>query len=83
LEVFKGDIRNITEAYINAIHKYHNKIQFIGHICQKITSEYIDINAIVKVLNQYNIPIEIDCSYLSRGKTNLEKLDTLLSLIEA
>ncbi|MEI6671824.1 MAG: hypothetical protein WCL02_00190 [bacterium] len=28
-ECFKGDLKNITQAYINAIHKYHEKIKFI------------------------------------------------------
>jgi len=81
-EVFQWDLKNITQAYINAIHKHHNKIKFIGHICKNDSSRYLDIDAIAKVLNQYKIPIEINCSYLHTGGTNLEKLDKLLLLIE-
>ncbi|MFA6255760.1 MAG: PHP domain-containing protein [Candidatus Absconditabacterales bacterium] len=81
-ESFNGDLKNITQAYINAIHKHHDKIKFMGHICNLMTSKYLDIEAIAKVLNQYLIPIEINCYYLHIGKTNLEKLDKLLSLIE-
>ncbi|MEI8009309.1 MAG: hypothetical protein WCI00_08335 [bacterium] len=55
----------------------------MGHICKNGTSEYLDIEAVAKVLNQYNIPIEINCFYLHEKKTNLEKLDKLLSLIKA
>lgn len=83
-EVFKGDLKNITQAYISAIHKYHDKIKFMGHIYHNKTSQYLDIEEVVKVLNQYQIPIELNCSYLAvPGWTNEEKLDKLLSLIEA
>lgn len=82
-KVFKDDLKNITQAYINAIHKYHDKIKCMWHICNVSTSEYLDIEEIAKVLNQYQIPIEINCFYLSIERTNLEKLDKLLSLIEA
>ena len=81
--IYKWNIKNITQAYIKAIHKYHDKIAFMGHICKNGTSEYLDIEAVAKVLNQYNIPIEINCFYLHEKKTNLEKLDKLLSLIKA
>lgn len=82
-EVFEWDLKNITQAYINAIHKHHDKIKCIGHICMQRSSEHLDIQAIAEVLNQYQIPIEINCYYLSEGKTNLEKLHQLLSLIES
>lgn len=83
-EVFKGDLKNITQAYINAIHKYHDKIKCIGHIYHNKTSQYLDIEEVVKVLNQYQIPIELNCSYLAvSGWTNEEKLDKLLSIVEA
>jgi hypothetical protein len=41
------------------------------------------VEAVAKVLNQYQIPIEINCSYFYKKQTNLEKLDKFLSLIEA
>jgi hypothetical protein len=37
----------------------------------------------VQVLNQYQIPIEINCSYLAGNGTDLEKLDKILSSIQA
>lgn len=80
--IYEGDFKNITQAYINAIHKYHDKIKLIGHICKKNTSEYLDLEAIAEVLNQYQIPIELNCFNLNIGKTDTEKLDKLLSLIE-
>lgn len=81
--IYTGKLENITQAYINALHKYHDKIKFIGHICQKDTAKYLDIDAIVQVLNQYQIPIEINCSYLAGNGTDLEKLDKILSSIQA
>lgn len=81
--VYKWDLKNITQAYINAIKKYHDKIKFIWHICHKKTSQYLDIPKIAKVLNDYNIPIEIDCSYLILNKTDTSKLDELLKLIKS
>lgn len=81
--VYKWDLNNITQAYTNAIEKYHDKIKFIWHICHKKTSKYLDIPEIAKVLNKYNIPIEINCSYLSLDKTDQSKLDELLKLIKS
>lgn len=81
-EIYEGDLKNVTQAYINAIHRYHEKIKFMGHICNLATSKYLDIDVIAKVLNQYQIPIEINCFYLHIGRTDLKKLDKLLSLIE-
>ena len=79
---YKGDLKNITQAYINAIHKYQDKIKCMGHICDFHTSGYLDVEAVAKALNQYQIPIELNCYSLHTKKTDLEKLDQLLSLIE-
>ena len=81
--IYWWKLENITQAYINAINKYHEKIKFMWHICNETTSEYLDVEAIAKVLNQYQIPIEINCSYLNMWRTNLEKLNKLIHLVEA
>lgn len=82
-DIFQWDLKNLTQSYINAINKYHEKIKFMWHICNETTSEYLDVEVIVKVLNQYQIPIELNCSYLNTWKTNLEKLNKLIHLVEA
>jgi hypothetical protein len=76
-------MENITQAYINAIHKHHDKIKFIGHIDKKNTSQYLDVKALAKVLNQYHIPVELNCSNLFTGRSDTEKMKEMLSLIEA
>ena len=43
----------------------------------------MDIQAIAKILNQYQIPIELNSYYFHKWYTNLEKLNQLLSLLEA
>ena len=80
---YKWDLKNITQAYINAIEKYHDKIKFIWHICSKKTSQYLNIPKIAEVLNKYNIPIEINCSYLKLDRTDTSKLDQLLKLLKS
>ena len=81
--IYQWDLKNITQAYTNAIERYHDKIKFIWHICDINTSEYLDVEAIAKVLNKYQIPIEFNCSYLDSKKLDLEKLNRLLHLVEA
>lgn len=80
--IYEGKFENITQAYINAIHKYHDKIKCIGHICKKNTSKYLDVDMFAKVLNQYQIPIELNCCNLYTDKTDKEKLNRLLPMIE-
>lgn len=82
-DVFQWDLKNITQAYINAIHKNHEKIKFIWHICMDNTSEYLDVDSIAKALNQYQIPIEFNCSHLNTWRTNLEKSNKLIHLVES
>jgi len=81
-EVFKGDLKNITQAYTNAIKKYGNKIKFLGHVCYTNTSEHLDVEAVVKVANEYKIPIEFNAKTFSLGRTDMEKLDKMLSLAD-
>jgi len=82
-DVYQWDLKNITQAYINAIHKYHDKIKFMWHMHAISSVEYLDVEAVAKILNLYQIPIEINCSYLSKERTDFKKLDKLLSLVEA
>jgi len=82
-EAFSWDLKNITQVYSNAIEKYHDKIKLIWHICFKKTSQYLDVETIAKVLNKYNIPIELNTYYLAQNQTDLEKLNKIIPLINA
>ena len=50
-------MEHMTEAYLNAIERYHDKIKFIGHPCKKWTAEFIDIKKVVEAANKYHIPL--------------------------
>jgi len=79
IDIFKWKPLSITDAYIKAIERYHNKIKFIWHPCANNEFwKYIDIEKLVKVANKYNIPLEFNAKNIERGKTDLVKLDYLL-----
>lgn len=65
--IFEWSLENITQSYINAIKRHHDKIKFIWHICQWHTVKYLNIQSIAKVLNDYNIPIELNSYYFHKG----------------
>ena len=65
-EANHGDFSKLTEAYLNALDRYHDKIKFIGHLCQKATVKFVDIQRIVERANQYKIPLEFNAGYFHR-----------------
>ena len=77
--VYTWDPKNITNAHINAIKRYHENIKFIAHPCNNADFwNEIDIKKLVDVANEYNIPLEFNAKNLVRWKTNIEKLHILL-----
>lgn len=79
---YRGNLKNITQAYINAIHKYHDKIQFIAHLCLKKNSVYLDVEEVVRVANQYHIPLEFNTKNFFLGETDQAKLLHMLELAD-
>jgi len=79
---YEWSLENITQAYINAIKRHHDKIKMLGHVCYKNTSQYLDMEALVKVANEYNIPIELNAKYFVCWRTNMEKIEVMLSLVD-
>jgi len=67
-EVFKGDKKKITQAFIKAIEKHHDKINCIGHVYAFVKDTGIDITKVVACANKYKIPLEFNCRYLTSGK---------------
>lgn len=72
------DKEHITEAYVNAIQRYHKDIHCIGHPCHRNFSEFLDISKLIGAANEFGIPLEFDCSNFVRGETDLDKLPVLL-----
>ena len=84
-EVFKGDPKKVTQAFIKAIEKYHDKIHCIGHIYAFIKETGIDIAKIVACANKYKIPFELNCRYITSGKhkADMEALKVMLDKAES
>lgn len=79
LGVYAWNPANITSATIKAIERYHDKIRFIWHPCStRDYSQYYDIVELVKVANEYDIPLEFNTKNFSKWCTDLDKLDYLL-----
>lgn len=81
-QAYTGDKNRLTEAYINAIKKYKDRIKCLGHLCKKGIAEYLDIERIVKTANEFHIPIEFNCGYFLMGMTDLKQLHIMLSLVD-
>jgi histidinol phosphatase-like PHP family hydrolase len=77
--VYNWNKESVTEWLINAVKRYHEKIKFIAHPCS-ITNFWNEINIekIVSIANEYNIPLEFNATYFSDWKTHMGKLDYLL-----
>ena len=76
--IYSGDPNKITEGYINAIERFHDKITFIGHPCAKYFEDYIDIMELIETCNKYEIPMEFNCANFVNGRTNIDNLKTML-----
>ena len=80
--IYQGELKNVNQAYHNAFARYADQIAFVAHPCLLSNSEFLDIPSFAKLLNHYQLPIEVNTSYLRNQKTDLEKLHQLLELLE-
>lgn len=80
-DIFSGDKEKLSEAFINAIERHHEKINFIGHIYSCFEGRKIDIEKIVALANKYKIPFELNGRYITTGKqyTDMDVLKFVLS----
>jgi histidinol phosphatase-like PHP family hydrolase len=67
-EVFKSESNKIANGFINAIKRYHEKIDCIGHICYGIDNA--DALTVIKAANEYNIPLELNAKYFVKNPEN-------------
>lgn len=78
-DVYESQAESINVAYKNAIEKHHEKIKCICHSCSNPDFwKEVDIESLISLANKYKIPLEINWAYLSRWKTNIEKLHILI-----
>jgi histidinol phosphatase-like PHP family hydrolase len=80
--IFQSDKSTITDAYLKAIKRYHHKISFIGHLTHKKFAEVLDLEKVVRVANEHEIPLEFNCAQLMLGTGNIEKTKQMLSLAD-
>ena len=78
LDWYKSKPKTATKWLLNAIERYHDKIDLIGHLHDsKQLWEFLDIRPIVELANQYWIPIEFN--YWTFKKRSIkEHLDYIL-----
>ena len=79
-DTFKGNPEKITDAYLKALERYHEKIQFIAHPGHYFP--HTEIDRLTKAANEHGIPVEVNTSNLSTGGTDMEKLDVMVTLAD-
>lgn len=79
-DTFKGNPELITDAYLKALKRHHERIQFIGHPCDFFPQ--LEIGRLAEVANDYGIPLEVNTSNLAMKRTDMEKSDAMLSLAD-
>ncbi len=81
-QAYQWDKKNLTEGYINALHRYHDKLKYVAHLCWSRTCEFVDVEAVTKVANKYNIPMEFNAKNFAQWNTDIKKLLQMLKLAD-
>lgn len=79
-DTFEGNPELITDAYLKALKRHHERIQFIGHPCDFFPQ--LEIGRLAEVANDYGIPLEVNTSNLAMKRTDMAKSDAMLSLAD-
>ncbi|MEE8340628.1 MAG: PHP domain-containing protein [Candidatus Neomarinimicrobiota bacterium] len=80
-KVYHGELKQIKFAYLNAIDRFGENINILGHLCSKQIAQYLsmeDIIEIVEAANIREIALELNCANLEYGKTDLDKLKIMI-----
>ena len=80
--VYQGDPEKITEGYIKALERHHEEIDCIGHLCANYFGKEVNVERVVDAANHFNVPVELNCANLAFGKTNMEKLNQMLGMVD-
>ena len=79
-DTFKGNPERITEAWLKAMERHHERLQFLGHPCDYFP--HIGIARVTRAANEYSIPLEIDTSNLTAGITDMKLSDEMVALAD-
>ena len=71
-EVFKSNSKKIADGFINAIKRYYDKIDCIGHVC--IGLEEGDALNVIQTANEYKVPLELNAKYFVKYPENWQVL---------
>jgi len=83
---YRGDPKKIKNGYLNAIARHGPKIDFLGHLCSKQFSSFLnsdDIVEIVRAANEADIAVEFNCAHWVNGETCEASLKVMLSCCDA
>lgn len=81
-KVFRDSLQQLKKGYLNAIERYGDSIDCLGHLCIKPLTEGLKpayITEIVEAASKKDIAVELNCSNLAYGKTDLDNLEAMLS----
>jgi histidinol phosphatase-like PHP family hydrolase len=79
-DTFKGNPERITEAWLKAIERHHERLQFLGHPCDNFP--HMEIARVTKAANEYGIPLEVNTSNLAAGRTDMKISDEMVALAD-
>lgn len=75
-DVYPGDKTKLTQAFVKAIERHHERINMIGHL--HITKD-VDLDSVIDVANKYDIPLEFNCKYIDQKHSDPEAIKKIIS----
>ncbi|MFH1851253.1 MAG: PHP domain-containing protein [Candidatus Neomarinimicrobiota bacterium] len=81
LKVYRGDLKQIKLAYLNAISRFGASINILSHLCTRQFAPFLSVNDIIHIVeaaNSRGIALELNCANLAYGKTDLDNLKVML-----
>ena len=68
-ESYQDGHETITEAYLNALERFHDRIDVLGHLDAVYFKDHVDVRKVVEAANEYGIPLELNGSGLLKGSS--------------
>ena len=82
--IFEGDHSKITQGYLKALERHHDKIGCLGHLCTKkiLDRGHLDVGTVVEAANHFGVVPELNCANLHYGVTDMDALELMLSMVD-